>query len=72
MQFSAYDNQIRVLSSALSDALVTALKSTEASLSRSESLHVLNRLSDNLLEAFDHGEREHSALKRAALRGMLS
>jgi hypothetical protein len=71
MQFSAYDNQIRVLSSALSDALEAVLKSTAVSPSRTESLGLLKRLSDNLLEAFDRGEREHSALKCAALRGML-
>ena len=71
VQFSAYDNRIRVLSSALSDALEAVLKSTAVSPSRTESLGLLKRLSDNLLEAFDCGEREYSALKRAALRGML-
>ena len=70
--FSAYDNALRVLSLALSDALEKALVAAAGPLTTADSLALLERLADNMMKAFELGERDHSALKHAALRGILA
>ena len=71
MPSSAYDDAVRLLSFALSDALEMALKSAAGPHTETETLGVVRRLTNNVMEAFDRGEREHSALKRAVLREIL-
>lgn len=69
---SAYDDAIHLLSVALSDALEKVLECTGVPQTQTELSGLIKRLGDNLMEAFDLGEREHLALKRAALKGILA
>jgi hypothetical protein len=69
--FSAYDSDdIRLLSTAMSDALETAGKSENRPLSEIETANFSRRIAENLMRVFDSGEREPSALKRAAFEGI--
>jgi len=71
MPFSAYDSDaLRLLSAALSDALETFRKSKGRALTETETSDLGIKLTANLMAAFDNGEREPAALKRAALRGV--
>jgi hypothetical protein len=72
MQFSAYDSDdLRLLSAALSDALDAVRKSAGGPLLETEVSVFTKKLTDNLLKAFDTGERDLAALKRAALQGIV-
>ena len=70
MSSPEYNDTIRLISFALSDALEKVLECMGVPHSQTELLALIKRLTDNLMEAFDLGEREHLALKSAALRGM--
>jgi hypothetical protein len=56
---------------ALSDALEVVRESAGGALTETETSDFTKRLADNLLTAFDTGERDPAALKRSALRGIL-
>jgi hypothetical protein len=70
MPFSAYDSDaLRVLSAALSGALDSVRKSKGRELTETETSNLSKKLAANLMAAFDDGNREPAALKRAALDG---
>ncbi len=72
MQFSAYDsNGLRLLSPALSEAMVELQQTIKHPLDEAEKAAFSNRLVDNLSKAYDAGVLEPSALKVAALRAIL-
>lgn len=72
MPFSVYEpDAVRLLSAALSDALEDVRESAGGPLTEIETTDFTKRLADNLMRAFDFGERDPAALKRAALRGIL-
>ena len=73
MPFSAYDSDaIRLLSAAFTDALEVIRKSAPNALSDGETANLSKQIANNLLTAFDRGERDASALGRAALNGIFA
>ncbi len=70
MLFSAYDSDgLRALSAAFSDAMGT-VKSAGGVLTERERSDFSKRISENLMKAFDLGERNTTVLRRVALRGV--
>ena len=68
MPFSAYDSDaIQLLSTVLSKALAEVSKSNLAPLSPAERAPVARRITRNLIQLYDGGEREPAALMRAVL-----
>ena len=71
VSFSAYDSDaLRLLSGALADAFVTVRTSAAHPLTEIETANLTKRIADNLMSFYDRGERDPSALKRAALEGI--
>ncbi len=71
MLFSAYgSNALRVLTAALSEALAILDKSASRDLTGAQKAHFRNSVARNLMDAYDSGERDPTALNRAALRGL--
>ena len=67
-----YDfDDLCLLSAALSDALGLVQKSVGGPLTETETSDFRERLAANLFLAFDFGERDPAALKRAAIKGVL-
>jgi hypothetical protein len=72
MPFVAYDSDsLRLLSWALADAMISA-RETIGQLSEAEGSELNKRLVRGLADAHDSGERDHRALKRAALRELFA
>ena len=72
MQFSPYNSSgVRALSNAYADALGFALAALPRKLSDQEEVTLSRRLTRNLMDAHDSGERDPEALRRAALQGVL-
>ncbi len=68
MPFSAYDSDtIRLLSTVLSEAIAEVSKSNPAPLSAAERAPVARRVTRNLIQLYDGGERDPAALKRTVL-----
>jgi hypothetical protein len=66
----AYDSDgLRALGAAFSGAMGT-VQSAGGVLSEAETSDFSKRISENLMKAFDLGERNTEALKRVALRGV--
>ena len=63
---------VRVLSTAHSRALGSVRAAWPGKLDRREELVLSQRLTLNLLDAHDEGERDPDELRRAALRGVLT
>jgi len=61
-----------LLSYVLSDALGTVRRCAGGQLTEAETSDFNKRLADNLLKAFDSGERNRTDLKLAALQGILT
>ncbi len=71
MPFSAYDPEaVRLLSASLRDALEMVGKCSPGALSETETANLSQGIAANLMRAFDHGERDPSALTRAGLDGI--
>ena len=71
MAKSAYDSDdIKLLSAEISKALEIVRKSAPRPLTDSEKADVIKRITDNLMRAFDNGERDHATLGRIALDGV--
>ena len=71
MLFSAYDsNAIRLLSPAHSGSLGIIQKSLKRALAESEKTDFSKTIAENLMKAYDFGERNPEALSRAALQGI--
>jgi hypothetical protein len=69
MPFSAYGRgALRVLSAALAEVIATARKSAGAPLSETETSSFSERITTNLMRAYDRGKRGPEALQLAALR----
>jgi len=69
MSFSAYNSDaLRLLSTALADAMGTLRKSNRNVLTETETSDLSRKLTANLMAVFDNGERKPAALARAALR----
>jgi hypothetical protein len=62
---------VRVLSNAHSDALGHVCAALPGKLNKFEEAVLSKRLTRNLMDAHDSGERDPDALRRAALRGVL-
>ena len=72
MQDSAYDSDdLRLLSAAHSKALEAIREVAAGPLTPTEISDFSRRLAQNLLNAFDAGERNPAMLKRVALKGVL-
>jgi hypothetical protein len=72
VQFSSYNSLgVRALSGAYADALGYARLVLPRKLSTEEDTLLGERLTQNLMDAHDSGERDPGALRRAALRGVL-
>jgi hypothetical protein len=68
--FSAHHSAgLRALTVAHSDAMGT-VKATGGPLSETETSGLGKRISENLMKAFDLGERDTSTLERVALQGV--
>lgn len=68
MPFSVYDpSAVKLLSAVLADVMLIANSSVDPTPSESD---LRKRLADNLMRAFDRGERDPLVLKRVALDGM--
>jgi hypothetical protein len=71
MPFTTYDNDaLRLLSTALSEAMDALHRSKGSALTETEASEVSKRLTVILMTVFDEGERELAELKRAALEGV--
>jgi len=69
--FSAYDAKaLRLLSGVLFDVKRTVEGAVMVPLSEHERADVTRVVADRLMRVFDLGERNHDALKRAALAGL--
>jgi hypothetical protein len=69
--FSTYDaNALRVVTPALFEALTTINRSAPRALSDAQKAYFRNRIIRNVTDAYDSGEHDPEALKRAALRGL--
>ena len=72
MPFSSYDSSgLRALSNAYDDALGYARLALPRKLSEQEETTLSGRLTRNLMDAYDSGERDPGKLRRAALQGVL-
>ena len=72
MQFSPYNSPgLRALSGAYDDAHGYARLILPRVLSEQEDTALGQRLTQNLMDAYDSGERNPRALRHAALRGVL-
>jgi len=72
MYFSAYNSSgVRALSNAYADAVGFAHSALPRKLSEQEQALMRQRVTRNLMDAHDAGERDPEALRRAALRGVL-
>ena len=72
MPFSAYDADSRhLLSAAFSNAMDSVRKSAGGPLAETEMVYFSKRVVENLIMAFDLGERDPAALKQAGLRDVL-
>jgi hypothetical protein len=70
--FSAYNSSgARALSNAYADALKFARTAMPRKLSEQEQTLLNQRVTRNLMDAHDAGERDPEALRRAALQGVL-
>ena len=71
MTFSAYDtSDVKVLSAALAQAMRSLKRSAARPLTEIETTDFSKRITLNLMKVFDLGERDASALNRAALEGI--
>jgi len=71
MSFSAYDTEaLRLLTTALAEALVTFRASKRTALTETETSDVTRKITANLMTAYDNGERAPAALARVALQGV--
>jgi hypothetical protein len=72
MPFSAYGSDaLRLLAPALNDALAILDKSASRDLTDAEKVQFRTSVARNLMDAYDAGERDPTALSRASLRGIL-
>jgi hypothetical protein len=72
MYFSAYNSSgVRALSNAYADAVGYARSAMPRKLSEQEQSLLSQRVTRNLMDAHDAGERDPEALRRAALQGVL-
>ena len=73
MPFSVYDSHaLRLLSEALNDVWPDVERYWPTPLSPAESADIKHKIAQNLTRSYDNGEREPEALRRAALKGVLS
>lgn len=71
MSFSVYDTSaIQLLSAALGDTMQVVKNSAARPLSEGETASLSKQITYNLMRVFDLGERDPSALNRAALEGI--
>ena len=71
MPFSAYDPEaVRLLSAAVSEALDFVQRAAAKPFTENETTNISKQIAANLMRVFDLGERDPSALKRAALEGL--
>jgi hypothetical protein len=69
--FSAYDARaLRLLSSGIADAYPEFQRGCPFPLNGAELADVKQKITLNLIRAYDNGEREPEALKQAALQGL--
>jgi len=71
VSFSEYDSKsLRALSLVQAEAMEVVMKSVGRQLTEAERSDFSRRIAENLMTAYDEGERDPIALRTAALRGV--